>query len=82
MKSKDWVILVLALVLIVFVIGGSGMMGFWGSEYTCPMYSGLSEKSGSGYGMMFIWILLIIALFLFVLWIINQVSNKERKNKK
>ena len=76
MKNKD-IIIIIAVVLAILLFGGFGMMGF-------NNYGMMNWMFGSGFGFMWIfmsliWILVTVALVLFIAWLIKQLENPRRK---
>ncbi len=77
-KEDNTLIIVIGVVLTLFLFGGFGMMGFGGM-------GGMMGGFYSGFGMsLFGWlfrILGIIALVLFIVWIIKQIQDSGEKKK-
>lgn len=85
MKNSDsnLIISVLAALLILFAFTSVGRMGYGG--YGGMMNYGYGMMSGGyGFGGMYIFgwlmmILVIIALVLFIIWLIKQISGERRR---
>lgn len=72
--------IIIALIVILVALSGFGMMGFGGD-------SRYGMMSGYGWGYMSIFgglmmILVLIALSLFIIWFIKQLTGHERKRKR
>ena len=81
MKNENVLLIVLGIVLLLFLVGGFGMMGFGTYEYGYRGMMGMMY--GYGNGMMFFgWlygILIIVALILFIVWLIKQIQKPNRR---
>lgn len=69
--------IVLIIFLLVILFGGFGMMGFGGM-------GGMMGNWGFGYGIMpilgpIIMLLITIAIILFIVWVVKQLSHEERR---
>ncbi|NCO17857.1 hypothetical protein COT60_01065 [Candidatus Pacearchaeota archaeon CG09_land_8_20_14_0_10_30_9] len=75
MKNKE--IVIIAVFLAIFLFSGFEMMGF-------NNYGMMNWMFGSGFSFMWIfmstiWILVIVALVLFIVWLIRQLENLGKK---
>ncbi|MBS3099484.1 hypothetical protein J4462_04690 [Candidatus Pacearchaeota archaeon] len=83
MKNDNAVIWVIAGVLIFFfVFGGFGTMGFNG----CGIGGMMNWMFGAGFGFMWLfgmmlWILVMVALVLFIMWLVRQLQSPGRNKK-
>ncbi len=71
------VVLIIVLVLLLFPFGGM-MGGFGGCGYGSMMYN-----YGFG-GMLFGWLFMIaflVALILFIVWLVQQIQKNERRKR-
>lgn len=83
MNNENNIFLAIIIALLVFLIlGGVGMMSFnsYGGMY------GMMNRNYTGFESMFVFswlvmILVVIALVLFILWLIKQITGSERRNK-
>jgi len=73
MDNKNILIWVLGLVVVLFLFGGFGMMGYGGTYG----YGGM--MSGFGSMWLFGWLfmtLITVALVLFIVWLVRQLQKK------
>jgi len=73
MKNENMLMWVLGLVVVFFLFGGFGMMGFGGTYG----YGGM--MSGFGSMWLFGWLfmtLITVALVLFIVWLVRQLQKK------
>lgn len=66
--------------LVLFLFGGFSMMGFGG-------FGGMMGRYYEGFGFMWpfgglIMLLIVIALVLFIFWLINQMREEKSRRKK
>ena len=74
-KENNAVIVAVIVLLILLIFGGFGMMGFGN-------YGGMMNWGYGGFGTMWIfgWLimsLVVIALVLFIMWLVKQLQNSE-----
>lgn len=79
MKNENLIIVIIIAIILIFIFGNfspfyKGMMAPYGMMF--GYYS-----SWAGFFMMAIWILVIIALVLFILWLIQQLQNKSGRKR-
>ncbi len=80
-ESNNAVIWTVVGVFVLFLLlGGFGMMGF----VNYGMGGMMNWMFGAGFGFMWIfgmmiWILVIIALILFIMWLIKQLQSPRRR---
>ena len=70
--KNDNTIIIVVIVLALFLLGGFGMMGFGG----CPML-GLGYTGAASIFNLIISILIIIAIVLFIIWLVKQIQEKK-----
>jgi uncharacterized membrane protein len=73
MKNENLLMWILGLVVVLFLFGGFGMMGFGGTYG----YGGM--MSGFGSMWLFGWLfmaLVTVALVLFIVWLVKQLQKK------
>ena len=77
MKNEVLVMWILGLVVLLFLFGGFGMMGFGGTYGYGGMMGMMYGAYGSGM-MLFGWlygILILVALVLLIVWLFKQVQK-------
>jgi len=91
MENKDLIIIIIAIVLALLLFSGFGMMtGFFGNYGGYGGYGGMMTGYNYGYGMMtgffgfgwIIMILVVIALVLFIVWLIKQIGLNEKGERR
>src|SRR3989344_2543768 len=80
MKNDNTLIIIVTVILAQFLFNGFGMMGFGGYG----MGGMMNWMYGTGFGFMWIfgmiiWIFIVIALVLFIMWLIRQLQTPRRK---
>ena len=76
MKNENTLITIVAIILVLFLVGGFGMMGF--GSMMGGTYNIMSGSYGIG-GMFFGWLiglLIVIVLVLVSIWLIKQIQDK------
>ncbi|MBI2004327.1 hypothetical protein HYS72_02570 [Candidatus Pacearchaeota archaeon] len=73
-ENNTWIIAIIAIAILFFLFSGAGMMGYGGM------------MGGTNYGFSGMWIfgflfmvLILVALVLFIVWLIKQLQNPRRK---
>ena len=71
MRENNTLIIVIAVILALLLFGGFGMMGYGG---------GMMSGFYSGFGFMWLfmtalWILILVALVLFIAWLVKQLQK-------
>ena len=80
MEKNETTIVIVIMVAIVLLFSGFGMMGFGGYG----MHNMADWMYGTGFGFMWIfgmiiWILIITALVLFILWLVKQLESQNKR---
>jgi protein-S-isoprenylcysteine O-methyltransferase Ste14 len=87
MKNENIIIIVLAVILAIFLLGGFGMMGFggmmhggYGSGYLCSNVGGIwcYWPNWIGIFSFIIQVLIVVILILLILWLTKQISNSKK----
>ena len=82
MDNNNLLIWILGIVVLLFLLGGFGMMGYGTGGYGFGGMGGMMYGN-YGSGMMFFgWIyglLVLVALVLFIAWLIKQIQKPNRK---
>ncbi|MBS3091388.1 hypothetical protein J4217_02995 [Candidatus Pacearchaeota archaeon] len=76
-KESNIVLAVVIVLVILLFFGGFGMMGFWGAGMISGFFGGF------GFMWIFGWmitILILVALILFILWLVKQLQGGKKKN--
>lgn len=81
MENNQIAVIIIIAVVLLFLFGGFGMIGC--NNY--GMGGMMNWMIGGGFGTMWIfgsiiWILIIIAFVLFIMWLIKQLQNTGKKN--
>ena len=77
MKNEELLMWILGVVVLLFLFGGFGMMGFGGTYGYGGMMGMMYGTYGSGM-MLFGWlygILILVALVLLIVWLVKQVQK-------
>ncbi|MEK6914376.1 MAG: hypothetical protein AABW83_01885 [Nanoarchaeota archaeon] len=82
MEDNQIIVIIVIAVILLFFFGGFGMMGYGG--YGSMMGNMMNWTYGGGFGTMMlfgltIWILIVIALVLFIIWLARQLENTKKK---
>ena len=78
-RNENWVWVLVIVLLVLFLFGGfSGMMGWRGG------YGMMGNYFGSNFGftwifMLIIWVLVIIALVLGIMWLTRQLQQPQNQ---
>lgn len=80
MEDNQIVLVVIIVAILIFLFGGFGIMGY----NNCGTGGMMNWMMGGGFGTMWIvgsliWILIIVALVLFILWLVKQLQDTGRK---
>ena len=73
-QNNTWIIVIIATIILFFLFSGFGMMGF-GSMMGNYSFSGMWI-----FGFLFM-SLILIALFLFIIWLIKQLQTSPGRRK-
>src|SRR3989344_4502163 len=85
MEKNEIIIVVILVVIFTLLISGFGMMGFsnYGGFNNYGMGSMMQGMFGYGFGFMWFfgllfWILIVVAIVLFIIWLIKQLQEPRR----
>lgn len=81
MRNEEIIMIVVVSILVLFLFGGAGMMGFGGfgmGWMMYPFFSGGFFWPMVLFGML-IWILIVVILVLGIIWIVGQLQNSGGK---
>lgn len=80
MKNENLVIVVIIAVILIFLVGN--FLPFYGGMISpYGMMAGYYYSAWMPLFMMVIWILIIVALALFILWIVQQLQNNSNNSR-
>ncbi|MEX2017298.1 MAG: hypothetical protein WD876_02395 [Candidatus Pacearchaeota archaeon] len=79
MKNEHIILWIVGVVVLLFLLGGYGMMGFGTSSYGFGGMMGMMDGSYGGGMIFFGWLyglLILVALVLLIVWLSQQIQKK------